>query len=67
MHQQNILLAAGLGCKKLVGLDGAFVQQLLGNELVFEHRKTVTFGQRMGVQRVVSNFEHGVKITIGKR
>jgi hypothetical protein len=48
-------------------LDGAFVQQLLGNELVFEHRKTVTFGQRMGVQRVVSNFEHGVKITIGKR
>ena len=58
VHPQNINVRGRDGGKKVGRRGRAFVQQLLGQQLIFQHREAVAGRQRMGVGWSKGNGEH---------
>lgn len=63
MSEQYLLISECLGRKEIGITDRSFIEQLLGQKLVFDHRKSMTFWQRVLVYRTKSNLEHKSYLT----
>jgi hypothetical protein len=55
--QYNIPLATSWS-KKVRGSASSFMQELLRNELILEHRKAMVLGQGMRVDGVIGDLDH---------
>lgn len=60
MSPQDIGLRGHAGFKKVLGRAGAFVQELLGEQLVFVHGKAMSLRKGVLVNRMIGDFEQGL-------